>query len=100
MNYAKAIKECRIRAGLSQIELSKKAKLTQGYLSIIECGRQRPGPNALKKICKVLKIHPAILLFMAMDIDDIDKGKKSIYKKLRKPINALINDYLNETYDS
>jgi transcriptional regulator with XRE-family HTH domain len=42
--------------GMSQVELARKAKLTQGALSDIERGRRTPGMKAAKALAKALGV--------------------------------------------
>lgn len=42
--------------GMSQVELARKAKLTQGALSDIERGRRTPGMKAAKALAKALDV--------------------------------------------
>jgi transcriptional regulator with XRE-family HTH domain len=41
---------------MSQVELARKAKLTQGALSDIERGRRPPGMKAAKALAKALNV--------------------------------------------
>ena len=49
---AKKIKTARIEAGLSQAELSERAKTTQQTISALENGQRRPSVFLLNKVCK------------------------------------------------
>lgn len=55
------IKEERIKANLSQIELSFSAGLSQNQINCIETGRNIPNLYTLIKICDALNIKPESL---------------------------------------
>ena len=55
------IKEERLKANLSQIELSFAAGLSQNQINCIESGRNIPNLYTLIKICNALKIKPETL---------------------------------------
>ncbi len=56
MSIGKRIKEERLKRNLKQIELSKKAGISNTYLSDIEHDRVNPSLNTLKNISSALKI--------------------------------------------
>ncbi len=54
---SKALKRLRARAGLNQLELAQKARVDQGYLSMLERGKKRnPGALILARIAKALGV--------------------------------------------
>lgn len=55
------IKEERLKANMSQIELSFSAGLSQNQINCIEAGRNIPNLYTLIKICNALKIKPETL---------------------------------------
>jgi transcriptional regulator with XRE-family HTH domain len=55
------IKEEREKAGLSQMDLSFMAGLSQNLVNYIECGRRTPNLYTILKIAKALGIAPASL---------------------------------------
>lgn len=55
------LREERLKANMSQIELSFAAGLSQNQVNCIESGRNIPNLYTLIKICGALKIRPEIL---------------------------------------
>lgn len=49
--------------GLTQSELAKKALMTQANISSMESGRQQIGRDRALVLAKVLKVHPAVIMF-------------------------------------
>ena len=50
------IKEHRKLAGLTQVELARKARMASTNLSAIENGRLMPWPKVKRKLARVLKV--------------------------------------------
>jgi ribosome-binding protein aMBF1 (putative translation factor) len=50
------LREARERAGLTQVQLAKKLKLTQSFVSKIERGDRRLDVVQLRTVCKVLGV--------------------------------------------
>lgn len=55
------IKEFREAAGMSQVELARRARMASTNLSAIECGRLAPWPKAKRALARVLKCSQAEL---------------------------------------
>jgi transcriptional regulator with XRE-family HTH domain len=58
-----AVRVTREFAALSQIDLAKRAGLSQGTLSAIETGKATLGVERARRLARALKVHPAALLF-------------------------------------
>ena len=57
------VKKLRIKAGLTQGELGKKAGVTHAYMSMLESGAEdNPSLKVLKAIAKALKVKVGELL--------------------------------------
>lgn len=66
----KAFAVARIKAGLSQTELSKRAQVSKTLVCQIETGQRTPSPRIARRLCEALSV----------DFDDIffvDSGCKS-----------------------
>ena len=58
-----ALRRIREAKGVSQLELAKKAKVAQGYISALEAGEKKnPGINVLKRLAKALGMAVTDLL--------------------------------------
>ena len=98
MKVGNAIKELRLRARISQKDLALKSKVTQGYISNVEHGKQQPTPKVLKRIAEALQVPPELVVIMAMELKDAKPKLKSLYKDLKPAIDSLIDGYLNHLY--
>lgn len=50
------IREYRIKAGLSQVELARRARMASPNLSAIENGKLEPWPKVRRSLAKALKV--------------------------------------------
>lgn len=78
------LKEERLKANMSQIELSFAAGLSQNQVNSIESGRNIPNLYTLIKLCGALKIRPEILFTTA----------NSEREQVRNEIISLIKKYI------
>lgn len=56
------LKALRIKRGMSQEALAKKAGISRGYLLRLEAGRQDPSLSTLQKLAKAFKVKVGDLL--------------------------------------
>lgn len=77
------IKEERVKANMSQIELSFAAGLSQNQVNCIEAGRNIPNLYTLLKICDALNIRPEALCTTHTDTER-DEVKNQIIALVRK----------------
>jgi len=57
------IRELREAQGMTQLDLAKKAKVAQGYISSLEAGEKKnPGVQILRKLAKALDVPVGRLL--------------------------------------
>lgn len=57
------IEEVRINKNLTQIELARKAKISQSYLSELEHNKKSPTLRLLCKIAEALDVQPGELVY-------------------------------------
>ena len=59
----KVLKACREKKGMTQVQLAKRAKVTQAYVAMLETGaKKNPSLVTLKRIAKALKVDVGDLL--------------------------------------
>ncbi len=68
-HIGRRIRHYRQRMGLKQIELARRARVNQGFLSEIERGRRKPSPSSLQALAVALDVPPAVLIGEGLDHD-------------------------------
>ena len=82
MNIGKAIKLCRVRRGLSQVELGEKSSLNGSYISLIEQNARKPTTRTLEKIANALNVSMVVLTFLGSDQNELDELGIELCEKL------------------
>ena len=90
MNIAGAIKKCRLRSGLEQQELARRADISASYLSLIEAGKREPTLATIRRVAGELNV-PVDLLFL-LSVDDSDLLGKSDLHELQTELLDLFDD--------
>ena len=85
---AKRLKEERRKAGLTQLELSMRAGVSQNMIAYIERGDRNPALRTVMKICNALNIRLSDLL---NDIESPNewKGREDIKEEIRDLLGRL-----------
>ncbi|MCP4233145.1 MAG: helix-turn-helix transcriptional regulator [Aestuariibacter sp.] len=65
------LKTVRELQGLSQNELAKLSGISQSNISAIENGTRNIGRERALTFGKILKVHPAVILFPDFDIEEV-----------------------------
>lgn len=61
---AEILKEARLKSGLTQVEVAKKAGLYPNTYAKIERGVSKPSPESIKKLVKALNVDPSKILYL------------------------------------
>ncbi len=56
MHLGKTLRTLRMRRGLTQVALAKKARITQGYLARVEAGTRTPTLPMLRRLASALGV--------------------------------------------
>jgi transcriptional regulator with XRE-family HTH domain len=67
MNLGKAIQICRIKRGLSQEVLAKRAEISVSYLSMLENSKRDPTLSTIERIASALTVPVEILFFLGTE---------------------------------
>ncbi len=98
MNLGIEIKSLRQKKNLKQVELSTLSGLSQSYLSLIEKGEKKPTLDVLTQIAKALSIPMPVLVFCALDENDVEESKLELFRQMSPSIKSLISDiFISET---
>jgi transcriptional regulator with XRE-family HTH domain len=60
--FGENLRRARLRAGLTQVQLSQAAPLDRAAISRLECGERAPDLRTLLRICGALEVDPRDLL--------------------------------------
>ena len=61
--FSTVLRHLREAKGMTQADLAKKAKVDQGYISMLEAGQKKnPGINVLKRLARALGVPVTELL--------------------------------------
>ena len=94
MDIGQILAELRKKKGLSQVELAKKAEITQASLSHIESGTKKPHKSTIEKLCEVLGMPVQMFYFLAIQEEDLPEDSKKKFSKIDKDMkNLIINTF-------
>lgn len=90
MDLGKAIKTIRKKRGLKQKELANFCGISTNAMLSIEANKSFPHKTTIRKICEVLDIPVAYLLFFCITDEDIPEKSKYLFNLLYEPIRKLL----------
>jgi transcriptional regulator with XRE-family HTH domain len=76
------IKKLRVRQGVSQMELSLRANLSQSFLANLENGKKQPSVLTIIKIADALDLHPKEFFPQNAAVTDKQEIKEKIVNLL------------------
>lgn len=95
MNLSKALQRVRFEKGLTQVEVAKKAKITQTYLSQLETNTKKdPSKTVLQKLAKVYGVPVVIFTFLGLEESDVPPKNKHLYVALKPIIDSMISELI------
>lgn len=71
MNYGRAIRIARAARNVSQHELASRVHVNASYVSLLESGRRRPGPDLVRAIARTLGVPPRLFALMAAEDHEV-----------------------------
>lgn len=87
LNIGRTIKVLRTSAGLKQLELADRVKVSPNYLSLVEAGRKEPSLSLLKKISNALDVPLAFLVWDSThQTNTLNSDQRSVYLKLKETL--------------
>ncbi|MDE2059628.1 MAG: helix-turn-helix transcriptional regulator [candidate division NC10 bacterium] len=90
MNYGRAIKICRAAAGLTQIELAKKARIAASHLSLIEAGKRSPRLPTIEKLSRAVGVPNYLVILLASDPQDLRNTPSQDFQELSSSLLELL----------
>jgi transcriptional regulator with XRE-family HTH domain len=81
-----AIKQARTLRGITQSELSQRAKLSITYISEIENEKKDPSMQALRSIATAIGLDAPMILLLAMQDSDVSEEHRTAFNALRNQV--------------
>lgn len=94
MNISESLKKIRKLKGLTQVDLAKKAGITQTSYSQIENGLNKPRKETLERIARALDIPIDVIYLMGIELEDVPAHKKEDFKHLFPTVKELLEKLL------
>jgi len=73
------LKEYRLKAGVSQLQLADSIGVTKSFISALESGRKFPSIDLLVLIAEVLQVRAGDIINDMVEVADKEKNEKRIY---------------------
>lgn len=94
MRLGPVLRELRERRGKTQMDVVKRLKISQTYLSQVETGKKNPSQEMLRKLGGLYKLPASIILYLATEEEDVQKRKQPIFRELKPTIDSMIEELL------
>lgn len=100
MNIGQAIKELRMKQGMTQEQLAAKCGMSNSVISNWELGKAEPPKASIEKLCEAFGISRALFQLAVVDENDFPEDKRVLYRALLEPLrNELLDKGNNCNYD-
>ncbi len=99
MNIGEAIKRLRKELGMTQKSFAEEFEISQTYLSQIENNKKTPNLNLIESISHKAEIPLPVLLFLAIETNDVKDDKKELFTLLDPTIKKIISDIFFDKHD-
>lgn len=95
-NIGRGIRKVRKMMGFTQMELAKKAKVTQWYISSIENNGYNPTNDMLSKLCNAMEVPVIYIFWKAIEREDVPDSKKSTWTLLNQSVSDIFKEIFEE----
>jgi transcriptional regulator with XRE-family HTH domain len=92
MNLGKAIQTCRLKRGLSQEVLAKRANCSVSYLSMLENSKRDPTLSTVERIAAGLNVPIEILFFLGAEKGELAGINKELAGQLALTALELLDE--------
>ena len=89
-----AIREVRRLKNIPQKDLAIKADISQTQLSLIESNKSNGSMKTIETLCRVLDTPIAVIMWMALSVDDVQDTKKAHFEVAKPIIDKLLIDLI------
>lgn len=95
MILGEAIKNVRLRLGMTQEEVCKRAQLTQGFYSNIENNLNAPSLGTLQKITEAFDLPLFWVIMQATERKDVPKRKREAFDSMKPALDKYLEEIIN-----
>ncbi len=90
MQFRDALRQARVKSGLSQAKLGEAAAFDDSYVSSLESGKRKPSRKAVVQICDALRLDPLdrSVLFVAAGFSDPDGPDAATMQQAADKVHA------------
>ena len=92
MNLGKSIHTCRVKRGLSQAELARRAGCSVSYLSMLENSKRDPTMSTVQSIASGLGVPVEILFFLGAERGELAGIDKELAGQLSLTALELLDE--------
>lgn len=96
MNIGKSIHTCRVKRGLSQAELARRAGCSVSYLSMLENSKRDPTMSTVQSIATGLGVPVEILFFLGAEKGELAGIDKELAGQLALTALELLDEQFVE----
>jgi len=86
MDVGQAIKNLRMKQGMSQAALAEKCGMSTNGVNLLETGKRFPRKSTVEKLCQVFGIPQSYLMLATIEESDIPEEKRVLYRVLVEPL--------------
>lgn len=91
MDIGQAIKELRVKQGMTQGQLADRCGMSTNAICSLETGKAYPPKSTVDKLCEAFGIPQSYLLMASIEEEDIPEDKRVLYRALLEPLrNELL----------
>lgn len=91
MDIGQAIKELRVKQGMTQGQLAERCGMSTNAICSLETGKAYPPKSTVDKLCEAFGIPQSYLLMASIEEEDIPEDKRVLYRALLEPLrNELL----------
>ena len=91
MDIGQAIKDLRVKRGMSQEQLADCVGMSVNAVSSWETGKAYPPKSTVARLCQAFGISPALFQLQAIDEKDFPEEKRILFRALLEPLrNELL----------
>lgn len=91
-NIGKVLREIRESKELSQVQVAKSLRMSQGQVSRVESGLYDTEVSTMEKFARLYKMPLSIIIWKATEAKDVPKSKLHAFTKLKPLVDKLIGE--------